>query len=52
MLKHHSKLVEGSAGVAIASLLKNPDRFANQATIIVVCGANISTDKLQSIVCT
>lgn len=51
MIEHHSKLVEGSAGVAIASVLKHPDRFANQTTIIVVCGANISSDKLQSVMC-
>ncbi|MDZ7681976.1 MAG: threonine/serine dehydratase [Fodinibius sp.] len=51
MLKHHSKLVEGSAGVAIASLLKHPERFAGQTTAIVVCGANISTKKLQTILC-
>ena len=52
MLKHHSKLVEGSAGVAIASLLNHPDRFAGQRTVIVVCGANISLEKLQTVVCT
>ncbi|WP_445666203.1 threonine/serine dehydratase [Fodinibius sp. AD559] len=51
MIKHHSKLVEGSAGVAIASLLKYPDQFADQTTVIVVCGANISQDKLQSVLC-
>jgi len=51
MIKNHSKLVEGSAGVAIASLLKRPERFANQTTVIVVCGANISMDKVQAILC-
>jgi len=51
MIKNHSKLVEGSAGVAIGSLLKYPDRFTNQTTVIVVCGANISIDKIQSILC-
>jgi len=51
MLKHHSKLVEGSAGVAIASLVKHPEQFAGQSTVIVVCGANISTEKLQTILC-
>lgn len=50
-INHHSKLVEGAAGVAIASLLKHPQRFAGQTTVIVVCGANISTEKLQSILC-
>ncbi|WP_205720070.1 threonine/serine dehydratase [Fodinibius halophilus] len=51
MVERHSKLVEGSAGVAIASLLKQPKQFANQTTVIVVCGANISSDKLQSVLC-
>ncbi|MDZ7659331.1 threonine/serine dehydratase [Fodinibius sp.] len=51
MIKHHSKLIEGSAGVAIASLLKQPERFADQTTVIIVCGANISEDKLQSVLC-
>ncbi len=51
MLKHHSKLVEGSAGVAIATLLNNPEQFAGQSTVLVVCGANISTEKLQTILC-
>ncbi len=51
VIKHHSKLVEGSAGVAVASLLKEPDRFSGQTTVIVVCGANIPLYKLQSILC-
>lgn len=51
MIKNHSKLVEGSAGVAIASLLKHPEQFESQSTVIVVCGANISEAKLQSILC-
>lgn len=51
MIKNHSKLVEGSAGVAIASLLKQPQKFAGKTTVIVVCGANISYDKLQEVFC-
>jgi threonine dehydratase len=51
MIKHHSKLIEGSAGVAIASLLKQPEQFSDQTSVIVVCGANISQDKLQSVLC-
>lgn len=51
VIKYHSKLVEGSAAVAIASLLKHPERFADQTSVIIVCGANISADKLQSIIC-
>ncbi len=51
MIRHHSKLVEGSAGVAIASLLKSPGRFKGKTSVIVVCGANISEDKLRSVLC-
>ena len=51
MIKHHSKLIEGSAGVAIASLLKQPEQFSDQTSVIVVCGANISQGKLQSVLC-
>lgn len=51
VIKHHSKLIEGSAGVAVASVLKNPEQFTDQTTVIVVCGANISTEKLQTVLC-
>ncbi len=51
MIENHSKLIEGSAGVAIAPVFTNPGRFANQTTAIVVCGANISSDKLKSVLC-
>lgn len=49
MISKHHKLVEGSAAVAIASLLKKPDRFAGQTTVIVVCGSNISPDTLKNV---
>lgn len=49
MLQKHSKLVEGAAAVAIASLLQQPRRYSGQTTLIVVCGANISVDKLRDI---
>lgn len=48
-IKHHHKLIEGSAGVAIASVLKDPQRFKNQKTAIVVCGANIGLETLKKI---
>ena len=48
-LEKHHKLIEGSAGVAVASLLKHPERFENQTSVIVICGANISTEKLKGI---
>ena len=49
MLEKHHKLIEGSAGVAVSALLKEPERFKNQTTVIIICGANISAKKLKSI---
>lgn len=47
----HHKIIEGSAGVAIASLLKNASQFKDQKTVVIVCGANIAMEKLQKIIC-
>lgn len=49
MIDRHGKLIEGSAAVAVASLLQQPGRFAGQTTVIVVCGANISAEKLKKV---
>ncbi|MDZ7714643.1 MAG: threonine/serine dehydratase [Balneolaceae bacterium] len=49
MLEKHHKLIEGSAGVAVASLLKYPERFQNKTTVIIICGANISIKKLKEL---
>ncbi|MCW9708351.1 threonine/serine dehydratase [Fodinibius salsisoli] len=50
MVARHHKIIEGAAGVAIASLLKNAARFKDQSTVIVVCGANIAIEKLRVII--
>jgi len=49
ILTKHSKLIEGAAGVAVASFMQNVEQFKNQRSIIVICGANISSEKLKSI---
>lgn len=49
MIKHHHKIIEGSAGVAIAGLLKKAAQFKGQTTVIIICGANISIEKLREI---
>lgn len=51
IIKYHNKIAEGSAAVAVASLLKYPERFTDQTTVIIVCGANISFKKLQKVIC-
>lgn len=49
MIKNHSKLVEGSAAVAVASVLKNPEKYRGQTTVIIICGANIAMEELKKI---
>lgn len=49
MISRHHKLVEGSAAVAVASLLQQAEDFAGQCTVIIICGANISSDTLKQI---
>lgn len=49
MIAKHHKLIEGSAAVAVAALLKQPERFADSTTVIVICGANIDPDKLKEL---
>jgi threonine dehydratase len=50
MAKHHKKIVEGSAGVAIAALQNNPMRFKNSTVVIVICGANIDLNIFKQII--
>lgn len=49
MLDKHHKLVEGSAGVPIAALLANKEKFKDKKIVIVLCGANISSTVLKTI---
>jgi threonine dehydratase len=46
--KHH-KIIEGAAGVAVASFLKNIDKYKNKNVVIIICGGNISMQKLKTI---
>jgi len=49
VVKNHKKIIEGAAGVAVASLLKEPERFEGSTVVVVLCGANIAIPKLLSI---
>ena len=48
-MEAHHMLVEGAAGVAIASYLKTKGQFRNKNVVIVICGANIELQTLKSI---
>lgn len=49
MIENHGKLVEGAAAVAVAAFLKQPERFAGQTVLIIICGGNISLETLRSV---
>lgn len=55
MLLAYEKLhqvIEGAAGVALATFLKMKDKFKGQRVGIVLCGGNVSPETLKEIGCT
>jgi threonine dehydratase len=46
----HHLLIEGSAGVAVAAFEKNRARHVGERVAIVVCGGNISLDRLRDVI--
>jgi threonine dehydratase len=48
-LKVHHMLIEGSAAVPIAVLLKQREVFAGKNVVIILCGANIDPGTLRNI---
>jgi len=49
VIDRHHTLIEGAAGVAVAGFLKEKERFAGRNVVIVLCGANISRDRLKDV---
>ena len=48
-IEAHHVLIEGAAGVAIASYRKLSKRFAGKNVAIIICGANIGLETLKQI---
>lgn len=48
MTAHH-QLIEGSAAVPIAALLKRRERLAGKNVVIVLCGANVDLETLRQV---
>ena len=48
-METHHMLIEGAAGVAVASYLKTEDLFRGKNAVIVICGAIISLETLKTI---
>jgi len=49
-LEKHHQLIEGAAGAAIAGFMKQKDKLNGQTVVIVICGGNISSEVLKSII--
>jgi threonine dehydratase len=48
-IENHRQIVEGSAGVTIAAFKKESEKFANKKTALIMCGGNVSFEKLKKI---
>jgi threonine dehydratase len=46
----HHQLLEGAAGVALAALKTSCEPFQGKNVVVVICGANISREKLREII--
>ena len=47
VVERHHTLIEGAAAVAVAGYLKSKERFRGRRVVIVLCGANISLERLR-----
>jgi threonine dehydratase len=50
LFEQHRLVAEGSAAMSVAALLKEPERFRNRRTVLVVCGRNIDIDRFKKII--
>ncbi|MEO8955406.1 MAG: threonine/serine dehydratase [Ktedonobacteraceae bacterium] len=48
-MQTHHMLIEGAAGVPLAALLKMPERWRDKTVVVILCGANVSLETLQTI---
>jgi threonine dehydratase len=51
ILKDHHQVIEGSAGVAVASILKLQEQFIGKKVAAIICGGNVSEAVLKKVVC-
>lgn len=51
VLKHHHLIIEGSAGVALAALLKNRAKYKGKKVAVLICGGNVSETVLKNLIC-
>ncbi len=49
LIKNRQMMVEGSAGLALATLLKKPEQYQGKNVVLIVCGRRLSYEKLEKI---
>lgn len=50
MVDKHHKIVEGAAAVTLSAFMNNAADYMGQRVVIIICGANITTSKLQELI--
>ena len=48
-IDYEHQLIEGAAGVAVASMMKQGDALGGQKVVVLVCGGNVSRETLKKI---
>ena len=48
-IDYEHQLIEGAAGVAVASMMKQGEALAGKTAVVLVCGGNVSRDTLKRI---
>ncbi|KXJ08609.1 uncharacterized protein LOC110248550 [Exaiptasia diaphana] len=50
VMEHHHKIVEGSAGLAIAAYIKTMSKYKGKNVVVLSCGSNISVNRIKDII--
>ena len=48
-IDYEHQLIEGAAGVAVASMMKQAGTLGGQKVVVLICGGNVSRDTLKRI---
>lgn len=51
LIKHHHLIIEGSAAVSVAALIKEKARYQGKKAAVIICGGNVSEAVLKRVVC-
>ena len=49
LVKKHYMLAEGSAGLSVASLIKNQKKYKNKKVALIICGNKMKPDLIEQV---